>query len=77
MSEINRLKLFPESWNLSLWTPSIDENCRVTESHGVFNKNEIVVVETTIPGQDFLFVSKLLDPSVRGEIPKSNLEQLN
>ena len=26
MSEINRLKLFPESWDLSLWTPSIDEN---------------------------------------------------
>ncbi len=74
--KLKPLRMWPDTWE-KRWVPSINENCRVTESHGIFNEREVVVVETTIPGQNFVFVSKLLDPESQGQIPLDNLEQMN
>lgn len=72
---VRPLRMWPDSWEKE-WQPKINESCRVTEGYGIFNERDIVLVETTIPGQTFVFVSKLIDPSATGQIPVSNLERL-
>lgn len=74
--QIKPLRMFPDSWSKQ-WVPQVNENCRVSESYGIFNQKEIVVVETTIPGRNFVYVSKLLEPNVTGQIPIDNLERMN
>ena len=49
----------------------------VIESHDIFNTNDRVVVEVTMPGRSFVVVSKLLDESSKGQIPIDNIEKID
>ena len=70
------LKMYPETW-VRQWMPAIQDTCRVTEAHGIFNAREVIVVEATIPATNMAYVSKLLEPMVKGQIPFAHLEQMN
>ena len=72
-----RTRYFPETWSGSIWRPQINDGCKVIESHDIFNTNDRVVVEVTMPGRSFVVVSKLLDESSKGQIPIDNIEKID
>jgi hypothetical protein len=61
----------PLRWLLggSQWIPEYGDMCRMTEDHGMFSKDEFVVVDSEVYNDDFVTVSKLTNETKSGKVP--------
>ncbi len=65
------LKGSPLRWLLggSHWIPEYGDMCRMNEDHGMFSKDEFVMVDSEVSNDDFVTVTKVIDESKSGKVP--------